>query len=397
MSHSPFSREELLPQEEKLAITRSDSRLFIAFAKASSLQERRAPISPAGVAVLVSNQHTVLVESHLGDEAGYPDQLYAEAGAIVTADLKELYAASVLVKVDPPSEEEIKRMRNGALLVSALQIKTRKRSFFEQLLQKNITAIALEYIEDGHGGYPFVESLGEISGTSSILIAAELLVSSQKAKGILFGNISGVKPLTTVVVGASTAGIVAAKTALALGSNVELFDVDITRLRLAKQHISPHLSTQLIAETALAQALKRSDVVIGALSGERRAPVVVNKAMVDQMQEGSVIIDISIDSGGCIETSELTTHDHPTTIYNGVIHYGVPNIPSRYPRSSTDALNALITPFILKLSYYPRIEDVLAKEATIASGVYCYKNKATKPSLNDWFGFDYYDLKLYLL
>ena len=397
MSQSPFSRKELLPQEEKLAVAYSASALVIAFAKASSLQERRAPISPAGVAVLVSNNHHVMVESQLGDAAGYSDQLYAEAGAIITSDLKKLYAASVVVKVDPPSEEEIKRMNNGAVLVSALQIKTRKRSFFEQLLKKNITAIALEYIEDGHGGYPFVESLGEISGVSSVLIAAELLATSQKAKGILFGNISGVKPLSTLVIGASSTGVVAAKTAMALGSQVALFDLDVSKLRIARQHISANLSTQLIADTALAEALKEADVVIGALSGERRAPVVVSQSMVDQMQEGSVIIDISIDSGGCIETSELTTHDRPTTSYNGVVHYGVPNIPSRYPKSSTDALSALITPFVLKLSYEPQIETVLAKNATVASGVYCYKNKATKPALNDWFGFDFHDLKLYLL
>jgi alanine dehydrogenase len=385
MSQSPFSRKELLPQEEKLAVAYAASSLVIAFAKASSLQERRAPISPAGVAVLVSNNHHVMVESQLGDAAGYSDQLYAEAGAIITSDLKKLYAASVVVKVDPPSEEEIKRMNNGAVLVSALQIKTRKRSFFEQLLKKNITAIALEYIEDGHGGLPFV------------LIAAELLATSQKAKGILFGNISGVKPLSTVVIGASSTGVVAAKTAMALGSQVALFDLDVSKLRLARQHISANLSTQLIADTALAEALKEADVVIGALSGERRAPVVVSQSMVDQMQEGSVIIDISIDSGGCIETSELTTHDRPTSSYNGVVHYGVPNIPSRYPKSSTDALSALITPFVLKLSYEPQIESVLAKDATVASGVYCYKNKATKPALNDWFGFDFHDLKLYLL
>ncbi|MEK9751264.1 MAG: alanine dehydrogenase, partial [Flavobacteriaceae bacterium] len=175
------------------------------------------------------------------------------------------------------------------------------------------------------------------SGVSSVLTAAELLASSAHSKGMLFGNISGVKPLKTVVVGASAPGLVAARTAHALGSSVELFDLDISKLRKAKLEISPQLSTQLIADAALFESLKSADVVIGALFGERRAPVVIRTAMVDQMQEGSVIIDISIDSGGCIETSELTTHDNPTSVYNGVIHYGVPNIPSRYPKSSTDA------------------------------------------------------------
>lgn len=397
MSLSPFSREELMPQEEKLAVSSSSSSLRISFAKASSLQERRAPISPAGVAILVSHSHLVMVESQLGYEAGYSDADYAAAGATVTSDLKKLYNAGVIAKVDPPSEEEIMRMKPGTVIISALQIKTRKRSFFEALLSKNITAIALEYIEDGQGGYPFVESLGEISGVSSVLIAAELLASSHKARGILFGNISGVKPLSTVVIGASSTGIVAAKTALALGSQVALFDLDVSRLRIARQQNAAQLSTQLIADSALSEALRGADVVIGALSGERRAPIVVSKSMVDQMQEGAVVIDISIDSGGCIETSELTTHDQPTTVYNGIIHYGVPNIPSRYPKSSTDALSALITPFILRLSAQPTIENILSKDQSLAKGIYCYKGKATKPSLNDWFGFDYYDLNLFLI
>ncbi len=397
MSKSPFSRQELLPQEERLAVVDSSSTLNISFAKSSSLQERRSPISPDGVAVLTSHQHKVTVESGIGTAAGYSDRSYAEAGAKITSDHSELYQSQIIVKVDPPSIDEIKAMRKGATLISALQIKTREKRFFEELFKKQIVAIALEYIQGSQGSYPFVESLGEISGVSSVLTAAELLASSAHSKGMLFGNISGVKPLKTVVVGASAPGLVAARTAHALGSSVELFDLDISKLRKAKLEISPQLSTQLIADAALFESLKSADVVIGALFGERRAPVVIRTAMVDQMQEGSVIIDISIDSGGCVETSELTTHDNPTSVYNGVIHYGVPNIPSRYPKSSTDALNALLTPFVMKLANGGSIEEAVGKEPYLASGVYSYKGKATNLSLTDWFGFEYHDLKLYLI
>ena len=397
MSKSPFSRAELLPQEERLWVNPSEERLKVSFAKASTLQERRVAITPEGVKQLCQLGHEIIIQKDLGLHAGFENHFYSEAGAEVTADEKRIFSTPFVVKVDPFTITEIDKVSSGCTLLSALQIKTKKKLYFEKLLDKKITAIGLEFIREGTDHFPFVESLGEISGQSAVHIASELLSASNKGKGLLFGSVTGVSPIQTIVIGAQTTGVEAARTALALGSEVTLYDNDLSKLRSARNSIGHRLHTSTLTQERLAKHLQSADVVIGTLTGEKRAPIVVLEPMVSQMKSGSIIVDVSIDNGGCIETSELTTHDDPIRIVYDVIHYGVPNIPSRYPKTSSIALNALVVSFLLKLTANGGLSAGFLNSHELQSGVYTYDGYLTSNLVADWFPLPFRNLSLLTL
>jgi alanine dehydrogenase len=305
MSFSPFSKFELIPQEEKLEVLKHKSQLFIGLPKEISFQERRICLTPDGVNSLVAQGHKVLIECGAGESSSYSDREYIEAGAQTTNDTQKVFGCPIVLKVEPPTFEEIAMMNAGTTLISAIQIKTRKKEYFEALSQKKITALAFEFIKDHDGSYPAVKSLSEIAGTASVLIAAELMINQQFGKGLLFGNITGVPNTEVVILGAGTVGEFAAKTALGLGANVKVFDNSITKLRRLQNNLSQRIFTSTINQKTLLKALRRCDVAIGAMKGKDRAPVVVTETMVEHMKKGAVIVDVSIDTGGCLNHRKL--------------------------------------------------------------------------------------------
>jgi alanine dehydrogenase len=270
-------------------------------------------------------------------------------------------------------------------LISALQIKTRDKGYFEALAQKRLTALAFEYIRDEEGKYPAVRSLSEIAGISSILIAAEIMAANE-GNGLMFGNISGVPPVEVVILGAGTVGEFAARSALGLGANVKIFDNSVTRLRNIQTNLKQTIYTSTIQPKILLKSLKRCDVAIGAVRGKDRAPVVVSKTMVEHMKKGAVIIDVSIDTGGCFETSELTTHTSPTFEKYGVIHYAVPNIPARYPKTSSISISNIFTPYLLQIGDSGGLENALRMDKGLRNGLYMYHGILTNRAVGDWFG-----------
>ncbi len=235
----------------------------------------------------------------------------------------------MILKVEPPTKEELDLVNPQTTIISALQLKTQKKSYFQKLASKRITALAFEFIKDDDGSYPAVRALSEIAGTASILIASEIMSNNPAGNGLMFGNISGVPPIEVTILGAGTVGEFAARSALGLGANIKIFDNSLTRLRAVQANLGRPLHTSTIQPKNLIKALKRSDVVIGAVRGKNRSPILVSETMVEHMKKGAVVIDVSIDMGGCFETSEITTHDKPTFVKHGVVHYCVPNIPSR--------------------------------------------------------------------
>lgn len=359
MPLTPFSPEQLIPQEEKLEIARHKSELFIGIPKETSYQERRICLTPDAVNSLTSHGHRVLMEAGAGLSSSYTDNEYRDAGAEITNDTQKVFCCPMLLKVEPPTMAEIEMMQPGTILISALQIKTRKKEYFEALSKKKITALAFEYIKDEDGSYPAVKSLSEIAGTASILIAAELMINNSFGKGLLFGNINGVPPTDVVIIGAGTVGEFAARTAIGLGANVKVFDNSITKLRRLQNNLSQRVFTSTIEPKALQKALRRCDVAIGAMRGKDRCPVVVTEGMVDLMKKGAVIVDVSIDTGGCFETSEITTHEKPTFIKNDVIHYCVPNIPSRYSKTASLSISNIIMPYLLQIAEDGGMENAL--------------------------------------
>lgn len=392
--YSPFSAKQLLPQEEKLEIAKHKSELFIGIPKETSYQERRICLTPDAVSSLVSHGHRVMIESGAGKNASFTDKEYSDAGAEVTQDTKKVFSCPILLKVEPPTLEEIEMMNLEAILISAIQLKTQKKDYFEALTKKKITSLAFEFIKDSDGSYPAVKSLSEIAGTASVLIAAELMINNNDGKGLLFGNITGVPPTEVVILGAGTVAEYAVRTALSIGANVKVFDNSITKLRRLQNTLNQRIFTSTIHDKALLKALRRCDVAIGALKGENRTPIVVTETMVEYMKKGAVIVDVSIDTGGCFETSEITTHEHPTFIKNNVIHYCVPNIPSRYSKTASISISNIITPTLINIAEDGGIETAIRCNKGLKNGIYFYHGILTNKSIADWFNLEHRDINL---
>ncbi|MCW4469611.1 alanine dehydrogenase [Flavobacterium sp. MFBS3-15] len=394
MSLTPFTKQQLLPQEEKLEVARERSELFIGMPKETSYQERRICLTPDAVNSLTAHGHRVMIEAGAGLSSSFSDRDYSNAGAEITQDPKKVFGCPVILKVEPPSVAEIEMMNPETLIISAIQLKTQRKEYFEALASKKITALAFEFIKDEDGSYPAVKSLSEIAGTASVLIAAELMINQKIGKGLLLGNITGVPPTEIVIIGAGTVAEFAARTALGLGASVKVFDNSITKLRRLQNTLNHRIFTSTIQEKSLLKALMRCDVAIGAMRGKNRTPIIVSETMVEHMKKGAVIIDVCIDTGGCFETSEVTTHEKPTFVKNNVIHYCVPNIPSRYSKTASMSISNIISPFLLQMADDGGIESAIRCNAGLKNGIYFYHGLLTNRSIADWFSLSYRDINL---
>jgi len=391
---SPFSKEELIPKPEKIELKKQKGELLIGVPKETHLEENRVCLTPDAVAALAANGHRIILESDAGKGANYSDTDYSEAGAKISYSTKEVFGCNIILKIEPPSLHEISLINPQSVVISALQLKTQNKKYFEALANKRVTAIAFDYIKDEHGILPVVKSLSEIAGIASILIAAELMNFCNQGNGLLLGNISGVQPTEVVIIGAGSVGEFAARSAMGLGAHVKVFDDSISRLRQLQHNLGFPVATSTIQLKSLTKALKRCDVAIGALRGKSRTPVIVNEAMVEQMKAGAVIVDVSIDRGGCFETSEITTHSKPTFIKHGVIHYCVPNIPSRYSRTASVSISNIFTPYLLNIADKGGIENAARYDKSLQKGIYFYHGILTHKAVGDWFNLPYRDINL---
>jgi alanine dehydrogenase len=335
-----------------------------------------------------------MIEAGAGLSSSYTDKEYSDAGAEITSDTKKVFGCPMILKVEPATLSEIEMMNPQTIIISAIQLKTRTKAYFEALSKKKIIALAFEYIKDEDGTYPAVKSLSEIAGTASILIAAELMITNEFGKGLLFGNITGVPPTDVVILGAGTVGEFAAKTAIGLGASVKVFDNSITKLRRLQNNLNQRIFTSTIQPKALLKALRRCDVAIGAMKGKDRCPVVVSETMVEHMKNGAVIVDVSIDTGGCFETSEVTSHEKPTFIKSNVLHYCVPNIPSRYSKTASLSISNIISPYLMKIAEDGGIERAIRCDKGLKNGVYMYHGIHTNSAIADWFDLPHSDINL---
>ncbi len=396
-SISPFTKEQLLPQPEMLEIKKQKGELFIGLPKETHFEEKRISLTPDAVAALVAHGHRVVVETNAGEGANYSDREYSEAGAKISYDIKEVFACNLVVKVEPPSLEEIKLMNPQTFLISALQLKTQNKKYFEALAKKRITAIAYDYIKDEDGVFPILKSLSEIAGISSMHIAAELMTASNGGNGLLLGNISGVPPTDVVILGAGTVGKFAAKAAFGLGARIKVFDNSITKLRRLQESVPGPIYTSTVQPKSLLKALMRCDVAIGAIRGIDRSPIIVTEAMIEQMKDGAVIVDVCIDRGGCFETSKVTTHSKPTFRIHDVIHYCVPNIPSRYSRTASVSISNILTPYLLNIAEEGGFENAARFDKSLRNGMYFYHGVLTNKTVADWFDLPFRDINLLIL
>ena len=397
-THKPFvspsfSYETL---EETLDVKPKEARLFIGIPKEHLYQENRIPLTPEAVGVLVNNGHEVMIEYRAGEGAHYSDKDYSEAGARISYDRKEVYQCDILIKSAPVSESELEYLKTGQTIISPIHVAVMKPEILKAMMDKRITALSFENLKDDSGHNPIVRSMSEIAGSAVMLIAGQYLSSANSGKGVLLGGISGIPPTKVIIIGAGIVGEYAARTALAMGASVKVFDNNIYRLKRMQNAIGQRMWTSVVEPKILAKQLKTCDVAVGALSssGTARTPVVVSEEMVAAMRPGSVVVDVSIDHGGCFDTSEVTSHESPIFIKHGVIHYCVPNIPSGFARTASQAISNVLMPLLLEIGLEGGLENLLWHKMNIRQGIYVFKGSLTNFHLSQLFDLKYTDLNL---
>lgn len=397
MSKKPYISPSFtyIPLEETLQRMPKKKQLFIGIPKETTFQENRVPLTPDGVSVLINQGHEVVVEHNAGEGSFYFDNDYSEVGARIVYDKAEVYKATTILKSAPISEEEAPYLQINQVVISPIHMPMLKTSLLEQLINKKIIAISFESIMDDNGGFPIVRSMSEIAGNYAILTAARYLGNTDNGKGVLLGGISGVPPARVLIIGAGIVGEFAARAAFGLGASVKIFDNSIYRLMKLQNNIGRRCFTSVIDPVTLADELRNADVAIGALKPINGVtPMVVTDAMVSNMKAGSVIIDVSIDRGGCFETSRVTTHEKPVFKKYDVIHYCVPNIASGVARTASRAISNVLMPILQQCADVGGLEEIIQTRNNIRNGVYLYKGCVTSATIAKKFGFKYTDLDL---
>lgn len=387
---TPFSEAELMPKEEKLEVVKKGKNFSIGVPRETCLNERRTCLTPDAVQVLAAHGHEIVIESGAGKGSFFTDVQYSEAGARIVQSPQEAFGQDLVLKINPPTEEEIDYLRPHTYLVSALQINLRDKDYFLKLASKKINAIAFEFVADEYKQLALVRLIGEIAGTVSILYASELLALSN---GLMLGGITGVRPTEVVIIGAGIVGEVATKSAIGLGASVKIFDNSLSKLRRLHTLVDSRVPTSIIDPKELSKSLRRADVVIAALP-RLNMPPVVTEEMVMSMKKGSVIIDITIDNGKAVETSELTTMEDPYIVKHGVIHCGLPNLTSKMPRTTTKAISNFFLSYLLSYDEEGGFENMLVKKNEMKESLYMYRGRHTKKLICDRFDLTYHDINL---
>lgn len=384
-----------MPQEETLEITKSGKKLSIGLPREASFQERRIALIPEAVKMLVDNGHEIVVQREAGVAAHFPDNLYAEAGARIVDSLDEVFKSKVILKIAPVSEEELELLSTRQTLMSALHLTARSKSYFKKLIQKKPVAVAFEFIKDKANGSPVLRSISEIAGTTAIQIAAEYLSDEEYGNGRMLGGFTGIAPSEVVILGAGTVGEFAAHMALGMGAMVKVFDNSIYKLQQLQSRVHQRVFTSVLQPGQLRQALETADVLICATHAKyHRAPVIVTEEMVAGMKEGSVIVDVSIDQGGCVETSRTTSHNQPVFRKYGVTHYCVPNIASRVPQTASIALSNYFAPLLMRAGELGGIDRLLEMDFYFRQGVYIYNGILTNKLIGEQFDMPSQDIDL---
>jgi alanine dehydrogenase len=388
-------KERLMPQEEMLETAFEKNKLIIGIPKELSHNENRIALVPEAVHLLVENGHRVIIEEYAGASAHFINEQYAEAGAEIVTTSNEVYKSDVIIKIGPPTLDEIEKIDQNKVLFSSIFLPDRDKSYFEKLMSKRVKAISYEFIQDKTGGFPVIKSMSEIIGNTAVLIASEYLSHATYGRGIMLGGFPGIKPTEVVIIGAGTVAEFAARTALGMGAYVKVFDNSIYKLRSLQNNLGNRIFTSIVQPKVLLKALKEADVVISATHSDAGvAPCYVSEEMVQQMHPGSIIVDVSIDQGGCFETSRVTTHEQPVFQVHGITHYCVPNIASRVPHTASYSLSNFLTPLLLNISETGGIERFLKLDPAFSRGVYIYNGVLTNKHISDLHQIPFRDLEL---
>ncbi len=394
-SSNPLMYGGILPQEEMLAVGRKQKKLVIGIPCENQQIEQRIPLTPEAVEVLVNNGHEVYIETKAGEGAKYTDRDYSECGGFISETKEKIFAADIILKVSPLEAGEIEMLTGNQVLFTSVPIMRLNEEYIRSLMNKKTTSVDYDNIKDEYDCYPFVQSMSAISGISAIIMAGEYLSNHSGGKGVMLGGISGITPTEVVIIGAGTAAEFAARAALGFGAFVKVFDNSPHNLEKLQQNLGHRLHTSIFHPKVLRRALKSADVLIGTMQLQNRGPrYFVTEDMVREMKKGSVIIDLSIDQGGCIETSEYRTMLNPVYTRHDVIHYCIPNMPSRVARTASIALSNLFTPILVSIANSGGFKPFLKANQGVRSGVYIYNGILTDENMGNLYGLPSKDIDL---
>jgi len=392
---NPLIREGLMPQEEKLDTAVRRQRLVIGIPCEPDQNESRVPLTPEAVEILVGRGHEILVEQNAGRSANYSDTDYSERGAYILTSHEQVLRADIILKVAPLNKDDIQLLKGKQTILTSLHIQSQQQDSIAGLLQKKVTAIAFENIKDEHDTYPVVNSMSSIAGITAIHIAAELLSTAHGGKGVMLGGIPGISPTEVVILGSGTVAEYATRAAIGLGALVKVFDNSVHRLRRLQTNVGFPVYTSIFHPNVLEKSLRSADVLIGAMHIQENTPrFLITEDMVRTMKRGSVIIDVSIDQGGCIETSECRPLSDPVYIKHNVIHYSVPNLPSRVARTASIALSNVFLPLLLEIGETGSIEKAIKFNTGFRNGVYIFNGILTSKTIADLFSLPFQDINL---
>ncbi|MDX9695183.1 MAG: alanine dehydrogenase [Bacteroidales bacterium] len=394
-SRFSLGKTSLMPQEEKLETGKRKEKLIIGIPKENKEFESRVALTPEAVELLVGNGHEVIIESGAGLNANYNDTDYSECGGLILKDRAEVFRSDIVLKIAPPAIDELDLLKTNAVLISSLQYQNQTEEYIRKLIGKKVTAISFEGLKDKENCYPVIRSMSEIAGTTSILIAAEYLSNVHNGKGVLLGGVTGITPTEVIILGAGTAAEYAARAAIGLGAFIKVFDHSIAKLKRLQLNLGRPLFTSVFHKRVVEKHLKSADVVIGAMHlGDKGPQFLVTDEMVQKMKKGAVIIDLSIDQGGCIESSECRNYSNPSYIKHGVIHYCVPNIASRVARTASIALSNVFNPLLFNIAEAGGVQKLLKEDLGFRHGVYIYNGILTSASIGNYFGIPSKDIDL---
>lgn len=397
MNLNPKEERSLFPEECLLREIARQPRLSIGIPKENALIETRLALTPEGVSIVTEEGHSVYVQRGAGEPMSYSDLQYSEAGAYLVDDATEVFGADLVLKIAPPTIEELNLMHDRSTILSMLQLSNLSAECIKVMMQKKMTSIAYELIRDEQKTFPVVSSISEIEGNTAIALAAELMSNERGGKGLLLGGVAGISPTEVLILGAGIAGSVAARTALALGAQIKVFDHDINKLRKIQHYLGQQVFTSVIHPAVLFKALASADAVIGNLryiNGSER--FMVSEDLVKTMKPGAIIIDLSIDQGGCFETSECCTLQNPIYEKHGIIHYCVPNISARVARTSSMALSNIFAPILLKIGHSGGVKSAISESFGFRHGAYIYGGVLVNRLIGDYYGIATNDIGLLL-
>ena len=391
---STLANDQLLPREELYKRTPRNIKLNIGIPDNSASIEYSVPLTPQSVEVLVNNGHDAFVETGAGKEANYSDQAYSDCGAVICRTAAEIFQCDIILKMSPFTQEESEMMKGNQLILSPLYLTLQTQESVRRLMRKKVTAVGFEYMKDEDGIFPVERIFSEIMGNTSMIVASEYLSTARNGKGVILGSVTGISPTEVVILGSGTAAEFAARTAIALGATVKVFDDSISKLVDFQSRLGTRVFTSVFHPKALRKAMKTAEVVIGALSMNEVPRMIVPEEMVEGMKENSVIIDLNIIQGGCIATSRMTNHKKPTFVEHGVIHYCVPNITSRVARTTSIAVSNILAPMLLEIGQSGGVNQYVKTNRGFCEGIYVFNGVLTNQDIGDVLNIPFTDINL---